>query len=142
MRTEEPRPVRLQDYRPPDWLIETVELDVSLDPTATTVRAKLKLKPNSAGAPAPLVLDGEELELRSLLLDGKPLPAENFVATPDRLTIAQPPNRRVRSSRSRPSSIPRATRSSWVFTAPARPIARNARPRAFGASPIFSTGRT
>ena len=93
MRTEEPRPVRLQDYRPPDWLIETVDLDFSLDATATTVRATLKLKPNAAGAPAPLVLDGEELNLRSLALDGKPLPAENFVATPDRLTIPQPPNR-------------------------------------------------
>ena len=39
------------------------------------------------------MLDGEELKLRSLALDGKPLAAENFVATPDRLTIAQPPNR-------------------------------------------------
>src|ERR1700728_559779 len=93
MRTEDHRPIRLQDYRPPDWLIETVDLDVSLHPTASTVRAKLKLKPNSAGTPAPLVLDGEELKLKSLVLDGKPLPAENFVATPDKLTIAQPPNR-------------------------------------------------
>jgi aminopeptidase N len=93
MRTEEHRAIRLQDYRPPDWLIETVELDVSLHPTATTVRAKLKVKPNSAGSPAPLVLDGDEVKLASLSLDGKPLPAENFVATPDRLTIAQPPNR-------------------------------------------------
>ncbi len=93
MRTEEHRPIRLQDYRPPDWLIETVDLDVSLHPTATTVRAKLKLTPNSAGTPAPLVLDGEDLKLKSLALDGKPLPAENFVATPDKLTIAQPPNR-------------------------------------------------
>jgi aminopeptidase N len=93
MRTEEPRPIRLKDYREPDWLIDTVELDVSLDATATTARAKLKLRPNSAGVPAPLVLDGEELKLRSLILDGKPLPAENFVATPERLTIAQPPNR-------------------------------------------------
>ena len=48
MRTEEHRPIRLQDYRPPDWLIETVHLDVSLDPTATTVRARLTLKPNSS----------------------------------------------------------------------------------------------
>src|SRR6202171_3720945 len=93
MRTEEHRPIRLQDYRAPDWLIETVDLDVSLHPTATTVRAKLKLTPNSAGTPAPFVLDGDELKLKSLALDGKPLPAENFVATPDKLTIAQPPNR-------------------------------------------------
>ena len=93
MRTEEPRPIRLKDYRPPDWLIETVDLDVSLDPTATTVRAKLRLKPNGGGTPAPLVLDGEELKLRSLTLDGRPLPSESFLATPERLTIAQPPNR-------------------------------------------------
>ncbi|HML06672.1 MAG TPA: aminopeptidase N [Xanthobacteraceae bacterium] len=93
MRTEEPRPVRLKDYRPPDWLIDTVALDVSLDPAATTVRAKLKLRPNAAGAPAALVLDGEDLKLRSLALDGKPLPEGSFLATPERLTIAQPPNR-------------------------------------------------
>jgi aminopeptidase N len=91
MRTEEPRPVRLKDYRPPDWLIETVDLDVLLDPTATVVRAKLRLKPNGAGAPAPLILDGEELKLHSLALDGKPLPDGSFIATPDGLTIAQPP---------------------------------------------------
>ena len=93
MRTEEPRPIRLKDYRPPDWIIETVDLDVSLDPTATTVRAKLKLKPNGSGTPAPLMLDGEEVKLRSLALDGKPLPSDSFLATPERLTIAQPPNR-------------------------------------------------
>jgi aminopeptidase N len=93
MRTEEPRPVRLKDYRPPDWLIETVALDVSLDATATTVRSKLTIKPNMDGTPAPLVLDGEELKLRSLTLDGKPLANGSFLATPEQLTIAQPPNR-------------------------------------------------
>ena len=57
MRTEEPRPVRLSEYRPPDWLVETVDLDVKLHPTQAPVRSTLKLKPNpAAGAPAPLVL--------------------------------------------------------------------------------------
>jgi aminopeptidase N len=93
MRTEDPRPVRLEDYRPPDWRIGTVELDVVLHPTATTVRAKLSISPNGAGPAAPLVLDGDELKLTSIRLDGKPLPAESFVATPDRLTIAQAPQR-------------------------------------------------
>jgi len=93
MRTEEPRPIRLKDYRPPHWLIETVDLDVSLDPTATTVRTKLKLHPNGGDTPAALVLDGNDVKLRALALDGKPLPTESFLATPERLTIAQPPNR-------------------------------------------------
>jgi len=97
MRTEEARPVRLEDYRPPDWLVETVELDVSLDSTATQVRAALMLRPNGSGAaPAPLVLDGDALNLRALKLDGAALSAEQFVVTPDRLTIAQPPQRRFR----------------------------------------------
>ncbi len=93
MRTEEPRPVRLKDYRAPDWLIETVALDFSLDATATTVRSKLTIRPNGGGTPAPLILDGEELKLRSLTLDGKPLPDESFLVTPEQLTITQPPNR-------------------------------------------------
>jgi len=67
MRTEQALPVRLADYRPPDWLVETVELDVSLDPKATRVRAALQLKPNpKAEAPAPLVLDGDGLTLVAL----------------------------------------------------------------------------
>ena len=55
MRTEQAVPVRLADYRPPDWLVETVELDVSLEPTNRVIRARLRLKPNPlAAAPAPV----------------------------------------------------------------------------------------
>jgi aminopeptidase N len=94
MRTEQAVPVRLADYRPPDWLVETVDLDVSLDPTNTVVRARLRLKPNPlAAAPAPVVLDGDELQLRAIKLDGETLAADAFVATPEQLTIPQPPNR-------------------------------------------------
>lgn len=92
MRTETARPIRLEDYRPPAWLVETIELDVRLDPTATRVRAQMRLAPNpAAAAPAPVVLDGDGLNLVSIKLDGAPLAGENFVATPDQLTIAQPP---------------------------------------------------
>jgi aminopeptidase N len=94
MRTEEPRPVRLSEYRPPDWLVETVELDVRLHATQTPVRATLRLKPNpAADAPAPVVLDGEGLTLVALKIDGETLAADRYVATPDGLTIAQPPHR-------------------------------------------------
>ena len=75
MRTEEARPVRLEDYRQPDWVVETVELDVKLDPAATRVRATLALRPNGNGAaPAPLTLDGDGLNLRGLKLDGATIP--------------------------------------------------------------------
>ena len=93
MRTDIAQPVRLKDYRPPDWLVETVSLDVSLHPTATKVRATIALKPNPKTTAAPLVLDGDGLSLVSLKLDGAALPVDSYVATSDSLTIAQPPAR-------------------------------------------------
>src|SRR5215831_16264584 len=94
MRTDQDQPVRLANYQPPNWLVETVELDVVLHATAARVRAKLTLKPNPAvPAAAPLTLDGDGLALQSIALDGAPLPADAFTATPDLLTIAQPPQR-------------------------------------------------
>jgi aminopeptidase N len=92
MRTDIAQPIHLKDYRPPDWLVETVSLDVSLHPTRTTVRATLALKPNPESTAAPLVLDGDGLTLSALKLDGAPLPVESYVATPEQLTIPQPPN--------------------------------------------------
>ena len=93
MRTDTAQPIRLKHYRPPDWLVETVTLDVSLHPTQSKVRATLVLKPNPAATAAPLVLDGDGLSLTSLKIDGTALPAESYVATPDSLTIPQVPNR-------------------------------------------------
>ncbi|HEY1545152.1 MAG TPA: aminopeptidase N [Xanthobacteraceae bacterium] len=94
MRTDQDQPVRLADYRPPAWLVDTVDLDVSLHPTATRVRATLTIKPNPAApTAAPLTFDGDGLSLQSIKLDGAPLSPENFTATPDGLSIAQPPHR-------------------------------------------------
>ncbi len=60
-----PEPIRLADYRPPDWLIDEVELDFRLGDDGTEVKARLALRRNPAAGegPRPLVLDGQELEL-------------------------------------------------------------------------------
>jgi aminopeptidase N len=61
------------------------------------VRAALLLRPNpKATAPAPLVLDGDGLTLVALRLDGEPLAPAQYVATPDCLSLAQPPQRPFR----------------------------------------------
>ena len=73
MRTDTARPVRLKDYRPSDYLIEKVDLDVALDDHATKVVAQLHLRPNPQGqSNAPLHLDGDGLTLIALQLDGTP----------------------------------------------------------------------
>ncbi|HWJ99470.1 MAG TPA: aminopeptidase N [Xanthobacteraceae bacterium] len=92
MRDPEPQAIRLSDYRPTDWLIDEVDLDVNLHATETRVVAKLKVRPNPKGrAGAPLVLDGDELKLDSLAIDGKPVSDNEYAATPASLTLNNPP---------------------------------------------------
>ncbi len=94
MRTDIAEPVRLEDYRVPDYLIDKVDLDVKLHPTATRVTARLEIRPNPKGRPgAALVLDGDGLVARRVALDGKELDAASGFVTPDQLTIAEPPPR-------------------------------------------------
>src|SRR5215217_3230738 len=92
MRTDTAQIVRLEDYQPSDFLIDRVELDVKLHPTETRVTATLAMRPNPAGrSDAPLVLDGDELNLKSVALDGRTLSGEEFETAPQSLTIAQAP---------------------------------------------------
>ncbi len=94
MRNEEDQPTRLSDYRPTDYLVDTVELDIVLHATATRVRSRLSLRPNPRGrANAPLVLDGDDLVALSVELDGTPLDLSAGLATSNSLTIENPPQR-------------------------------------------------
>ena len=96
MKTDTPRPILLKEYRPPNYLIEAVNLDIALHPTRTRVRARLKVKPNGAagGKAGPLRLDGELLELESVKLDGRQLGASDFQRSDKELIIGAPPNGR------------------------------------------------
>ena len=92
MRTDIPQPVRLADYSAPDFLINRVHLDVRLDGAATRVEARLEIRRNPHGrADAALVLDGDELNVVSVALDGEKLKLEG-IAEPHRLTLARVPD--------------------------------------------------
>src|SRR5579863_1384983 len=94
MRTSVGQPVRLSDYRVPDYLIDHVELDVSLDIHATRVVSTLSLRPNPAGRQGePLSLDGDELVFVSARLNGAPLDSAEFKADPSEFLMARPPSR-------------------------------------------------
>ena len=67
MKTET-APVRLAEYRAPDFAIDTVDLDFRLDPRATRVTARLAVRPTTGGAALRLV--GDELDLVSVAIDG------------------------------------------------------------------------
>ena len=64
--------VRRGDYRPPDWLVPEIALDFALDAARTIVTATLTVERNGDHQ-RPLRLDGSELELLSLKVDGEPV---------------------------------------------------------------------
>ena len=84
-----PQPVRRADYRPPPHRIERVALEFDLDAEETRVRARLETR-REAAAPAPLVLDGEDLALDSVRVNGVSLTADDYEIAPGRLVLADP----------------------------------------------------
>jgi aminopeptidase N len=79
-----PRPTRLAEYRAPEFLVDTIDLAFDLDPSDTRVAAQIRFRrsPESA-ADAPLRLDGDELALVSLALDGRPMAPGDYRSEPD-----------------------------------------------------------
>ena len=94
MTPSSPKVIRRQDYRPPDHRIDRVELDFDLEPDATRVKAHMTVHRTTTGdGRPPLVLDGDELDLVSVALDGRPLEKSRYNVEPHALTIADPPER-------------------------------------------------
>src|SRR5580698_9998590 len=91
MRTEEPRAVRLQDYRAPDFQVSEIALDFVLDPETTKVTARMQIT-RAGKAGAPLVLNGEHLKLVSVAIDGKARAPSAYKLDAESLTIADVPD--------------------------------------------------
>lgn len=88
MRTEiAPKTIFLKDYTAPPYLVESLHLSFQINDGSTTVTSRAKYKRNGTGH-APLVLDGEHMELLSITLDGAPVLHDKDDAT---LTIQNPP---------------------------------------------------
>ena len=88
-----PRETRLADYRPPTFLVDTVDLTFDLGEADTRVSSRLAVRRNPAGDPgAPLRLDGEALDLVSVTLDGAPLGANRYRVEDGQLVIPEVPD--------------------------------------------------
>ncbi len=93
MKDAQPRVTRLSEYRPPDFLVDTVELRFELGDTSTLVRSRLALRRNPAvdNLDAGLQLNGQGLVLESLSIDGRRLQPGEFRHEDDLLRIASVP---------------------------------------------------
>lgn len=101
MYRDDPRPTRLEDYRPPEFLIDRVDLRFELDPELTRVSADLQIRRNPAATrgDGSLTLDGEQLILEQLAIDGHPLTPAEYREAPESLTIHRVPDRFALSTR-------------------------------------------
>ena len=98
MKTEtppksEPTVIRLADYTPPPYRFESVDLEFDLVPNATRVKARLKIVSDhdrAKGVKA-LVLDGEDLKLLQISVDGRALTENEYSVSERGLTLAVPP---------------------------------------------------
>ena len=94
VKNDAPRPVCLRDYTPFPFHLRRVELQVELDRNATRVESRLVLERRvDAPADASLVLNGANLGLVSISLDGAALPGERYSLGSDHLRIDRLPAR-------------------------------------------------
>lgn len=89
MRTETPVQIKLADYTPYPFAIDQVEMAFDLAPSATKVRTKMQVRRLSAGD---LVLDGLQMTLDSITLDGAELAADAYMIADESLTLKDAPD--------------------------------------------------
>ena len=70
MKTDAPKVIKLNEYKKPDYLVETIDLVFNLDSTKTLVQSKMKIT-RTALSEVPLAFNGEELVLKSIKLNGE-----------------------------------------------------------------------
>ncbi|MDM0056884.1 aminopeptidase N [Variovorax fucosicus] len=84
LRDAQPVAVRREDYTAPAYWIDTVELTFDLDPVKTRVLNRMRLRRNPDVPVQPLRLDGDELNLARVLVDGQ---GASFRMEADQLVI-------------------------------------------------------
>ncbi len=82
-------PIYLAAYSKPAFTVEHVALEFDLDPQATIVQARLHLRRQG---PGPLKLDGKQLELRGIAINGEPLGDNRYSVTDTGLTVHEVPD--------------------------------------------------
>ena len=94
MKESKARTVYRGEYTPPDFQVSKVELDVRLFEEETIVISHLKVKAREPNAPSPkpLILDGEQMELLEIKLDGQPLHTRHYSIDSVSLTLPSVPD--------------------------------------------------
>lgn len=87
-----PKTVYSKDYKKPDYQISHVDMTFDLDSEKTKATAEMKIQ-RAPDTPenAPMWLDGEELTLTGIAVNGKPLSEKEYILTEEGLELLNPP---------------------------------------------------
>ena len=91
MRTDTPQTIYRQDYTPPSYLVDTVELGFDLDPLRTIVSSRLTMRRNPASAQREVELYGDKLNLVAIRMNGAVLPKRAYRIDGNLLRIPNAP---------------------------------------------------
>ena len=91
MGTDHPIVTCLIDYTAPEFEVRSIDLDVNLEPTNTHVTSVMQVR-RLVSAPVDFFLDGEDIDLVSVKIDGKPVAQKNLIRTETALTLKSPPD--------------------------------------------------
>ncbi len=95
MRASQGQAVHLKNYREPDYTALKVDLDINLHPTATRVTARILFQRHKDTATnRPIVLDGDELKLVSVSIEGRELDNASYLSDAYSLTLQKIPKKR------------------------------------------------
>ncbi len=91
--TAAPETVYAKDYKKPAYQISRVDMTFDLDLTRSKVTAVARVRrdPDTEQS-APLFLDGDDLTLKSVAIDGVPLSADRYALSEKGLTVFAPPD--------------------------------------------------
>ena len=95
MNADENKVIYRKDYSEPSFWIDRVELEFDLEPNDTLVTARIELRRNVKARSKSLRLDGEQLLLKSIDIDGKPLSDDQYRVDSSSLVIDKLPDRCV-----------------------------------------------
>ncbi|XVE57913.1 hypothetical protein DITRI_Ditri04bG0128000 [Diplodiscus trichospermus] len=91
-KMDAPKEIFLKDYKSPDYYFDTVDLKFSLGEEKTIVASKITVFPRVEGSSSPLVLDGVDLKLISIKVNGKELKEGDYYLDSRHLTLPSPPS--------------------------------------------------
>lgn len=92
MSTSQPETIHRLDYTVPSFLVDHIDLVFDLAPSATSVSATTELRHNPASESHDIVLNGQDLDLVEIIMNGRTLEKSDYALDHEELRIPNAPD--------------------------------------------------